>query len=1326
MKSASDSSRAAFRSTITAARNKLLEDIRTETAHRYSLAAGDRTKIHLRPGEEADWAILEPHIGELDTLIRERAYTTANRLAFLFLLEARGLRPINLVLRGTALSPLKDNYAFFTDLLKGPDQGWAYFLDQVWDSLSGDLPALFTRTPLQDCVPLPGTTLIWLINEFAKAELADVWLDDTTPGWLYQYWNDPDRKAVDEKLKNTTGKVEAGELAHKTQLFTERYMVEWLVQNSLGAQWLCLCAKKNWHFSTDHGSDFWKFYVQQDLSLEAISSSPDRVADFRILDPAMGSGHFLVYVFDFLFMLYNEEARLSNTSISDEAILDSIFENNIHGIDIDSRAVQIAAASLFVKAWEHAGGYRFKKLNLVATDLGLSSLADDDAALLSFIEIMQKEAGIVSSLSLRIVHMLKTADYMGSLLQVNEEILKIATLYSTDEDITDTIMRALARFVKKHDSGTDLGLHTLAEQLEKGIRLIKILDTKFDVIVANPPYLTRGKTDEKLDSLFYTDDNELYQVMVKRAKTLLKKAGYLSFVTTHNYMFLDSYKNFRAFLQENGKIHIISQLGVWTFADVSQPGALGIALLIWQNGIQDNKPAMFQRIGTGQHRTDPKFNDKIPYLISQCRTYPFPQERFADIPGSPMIYWWPEEFRTVYLKAKKLGEVGETWVGYQTCYNDRFIRLISEIQINDIEIIEIDKENCVIKNKKWMPYMKGGKGQRWFEPLVHVIKDRNLMEVDIFRDLVIHTTQTPNREHFYEQGISFNKIGTGNFICRLRKYKSIYDNAASTIFLENNNLGQVLLSSSLLNYVLQSINPTINNQNGDIEKLPILDLVQDYQTYLNRACSLYDELFASTESNLEYRYGEMEEERFEVEEARIRDEIDKEILSHFSAATIASIYEEIGESPFDYPARTEGLIPADFADAYQKSDGILELAHRYRLHPDSIIDIKNETGLIHQSQRQAKAFKNLSWALGVLMGRFDIHTGGLLDLGPGIVEESPEGKTAEQFRTRTWNGKPGDEKSATADFSAGPQHPHGLIYLSILDDDEGFTRDLDWNSGKECIERLRAILRKRHGEEKEDAIWQEIKEALVQADGCENVGEWIRHDAFARHKEIYENRPIYFPLVSAKKNFFLWVNIHRWNDGTLNAILANYLKRDRDMLEARVRRLREDIVQTDDKRVKIELEDTVDTLGRLYDELVEFADLVTKIAQKGPAPDIQEVEAPFTMDLDDGVMVNSAAIWELVFPLWKDPKKWWEVLSKPSGKKDFDWSHLAMRYWPERVLVKVNTDPSLAVAHSDYGVYKGKDLFAKFHPAAAKKWKEMQGKKIEEKFVKRDAGELEF
>lgn len=1331
MRQSSENARAAFRQTVQAAREKLIHDITNEATLRYTLQARDRSKIRLRHSEAADWAVFEPHAADLARLAREKAYTTANRLAFLFMMEARGVRNVPLVSRGTTLSPLRDNAEFFSGITGTADQGWTYLLDEVWDSLASDLPALFARSALMDALPVPGPTLVWLINEFAKSELAEVWLDDTTPGWLYQYWNDPDRKAVDEKLKNTTGKVEAGELAHKTQLFTERYMVEWLVQNSLGSQWLALCNKNGYTFTVDPTNEFWKFYIDADVSADSIAHVPSTLSQFKVLDPAMGSGHFLVYVFDFLFELYRAESAFRNMEFNPSEAVDSILCNNLHGIDIDNRAVQIAAASLLVKAREKAPGYTIRKLNLVATDLGLASLAADDPALAEFTETLSKRTGLPKAEGLRLVEMLKSADYMGSLLQVNEEIKKLATFFDSDEVLEEKIHGVLAKFIKNKDSGNDLGVHTLAEQLEKGLRLITLLGQQYDVIVANPPYLGLGKVAEKIaenyEAISAMAKGDLYTLFMITAERLTKPHGNWCMVAQHNWMFLGSFQDFRVHTLKENHITALAQLGSGAFEAISGE-VVGAAMFV-ASRCKSTIPGAYQRV---VHPVTPK--DKTAMLISRERTYRFPQERFADIPGSPMIYWWPEEFRQAYLKAKKLGEVGEVKQGLATANNDRYVRNAWEVLRNSISTDGYSQGN------DWYPYVKGAAGKRWFEPINEVVNWNN-DGIEIKNYLPEGAKKIASRpqatQYYFRQGLAFSYIGTNGFLCRLRKYKSIFDVSGSSIFCDNPEKMQVLLSSNLSGYVSQSINPTINNQVGDIENLPVFDYLSDWKQYLDRARALYDELFASTETNIEYRYRTMDSEFFEVEEARIRDEIDKEILARFSADTQRAIYEEIGESPFDYPA-TE-TIPADFNDAYLASDSVIDLAHKLRMHPDRILAIKNERGLVHPAQREARAFQHLSWAVGVLLGRFDQTTGGLLGTegadGPGIEAERPEGRVRDsELGTRTWSGKPDDEKSANADFSAGPQ---GLIYLSALDDIDGLPRTHKETAAGEVEKSVRRILREKHGAGAE-GILAEIDEALVRTGKRQTLGEWIRLDAFARHKELYENRPIYFPLASEKKNFFVWVNIHRWNEGTLNAILANYLYPDRDMLDARVRRLREDIVHASgDKRIKNELEDTVYDLDRLKDELASFVALVQKLATVGPAPDLQEAQAPFTMDLDDGVMVNSAALWELVLPLWKDPKKWWEILSKPAGKKDYDWSHLAMRYWPTRVFEKVKKDPSLAVAHSDYGVYAGRDLFRELHPEAAKKWDEQQGKKDGGRvgadggtgggtFVRRDDGELEF
>ena len=352
-----ETTKSRFKACVGTIRTQLLEDLEQACYQRYSLNAKDRDKVRLSYRENLHYKRLfawlndpaRPHSDwkdNLKDLVKERAYTLTNRLVILMQLECRGLRKAKLISQGIEKSAFRTEQEFFVALTRGDDQGFGFILQQVWDQLALELPALFEYNEVHECVPIPGPTLLWLIEELNQDDLSEAWTDDTTLGWLYQYWNDPDRKAVDEKLRTTSGKVEAHELSDKTQLFTERYMVEWLVQNSLGAQWLAICEKNGWEPRAskkiealkerrkewnqkiaDHevpeteampvnGDEaFWKYYVPQDIAQETVDAAPLSLDSVKILDPAMGSGHFLVYVFDFLWELYQDQARLQEKEI---------------------------------------------------------------------------------------------------------------------------------------------------------------------------------------------------------------------------------------------------------------------------------------------------------------------------------------------------------------------------------------------------------------------------------------------------------------------------------------------------------------------------------------------------------------------------------------------------------------------------------------------------------------------------------------------------------------------------------------------------------------------------------------------------------------------------------------------------------------------------------------------------------------------------------------------------------------------------------------------------------------------------------------------------
>ena len=713
-------------------------------------------------------------------------------------------------------------------------------------------------------------------------------MDDTTAGWIYQYWNDPDREAINERVKDK-GKVAGKEIASATQLFTERYMVEWLLQNSLGNLWLAICKKNGWDTTAvkrieelrvkreEHNlkierkiisedtplpigedeEEHWKYYLERELTKDEVESAIVSIKEAKLLDPACGSGHFLLYAFTLLFYLYEEEDRIkanldkAHKPLTKSEIAKSILENNLHGIDLDPRAVQIAVASLYTTAKKH-GKLQLSRLNLVATRPSIGANTSPKT-LDAFIEQFCTESKIPTEMAKSLISVLGKSDVLGSLLQIRTEIkteLDKQGLFARESE--SSIYTKLEEFVNNHDQGNDLGLFTLGTQLTRGLRLLRLLDAKYDVVVANPPYLSEAKVHEEANSIFINGASELYESFIYCFKNRLKKGGFFALLTAHNFLFIEKFSKLRLFILENYTLDTVAQLGVWTFKDISQPGALGFVCFILRNE-SNQKESMFFRIGSGNFRQDPYY--KEPYLLNQPpkRIYHFDQRKFAAIEGSPMIYWWTESFRNWYLGADKVGDMGETRQGIATCNNERFLRNTYEVKLFDISIIEINNK---IKNNmqyKYQAYVKGNSGNRWLDSILNIIKYNDKHECDIYRNLVINTTQTPDRSIFFKQGIVLNNISSSGLFSRIMKYKSIFGNAVTSFFASNPEETQVALSSVVTVYVSQSLNPTINNTVGDVKNLPIVK-VSNWQDYIERARVLYDEEFSLDETNVEYLY----------------------------------------------------------------------------------------------------------------------------------------------------------------------------------------------------------------------------------------------------------------------------------------------------------------------------------------------------------------------------------------------------------------------------------------------------------------------------------------
>jgi hypothetical protein len=312
-------------------------------------------------------------------------------------------------------------------------------------------------------------------------------------------------------------------------MFTERYMVEWLLQNSLGLTWLSICRKNGWtpeanavlpvlearraewRSKREAGQvpldalmevapgieSEWKYYVQQPIPEDAAAQAPPSIREVKLIDPACGSGHFLVIAFDLLAALYPGGGAAPGEAWSDAAIAESILANNLHGIDIDPRAIQIAAAALALKARLFAPEAQITRMNLVAPCLRLGDLPDDDPALLELCRGLEREAGIAEAVTRKLVKGIAGVDYLGSLLKVGDAVQKALDEATAAiergkagqgdlflgfaaqgmrqaklplEAAQETVIEKLERFLEAHSTSEDLGLRLHGEQVASGAR----------------------------------------------------------------------------------------------------------------------------------------------------------------------------------------------------------------------------------------------------------------------------------------------------------------------------------------------------------------------------------------------------------------------------------------------------------------------------------------------------------------------------------------------------------------------------------------------------------------------------------------------------------------------------------------------------------------------------------------------------------------------------------------------------------------------------------------------------------------------------------------
>jgi len=1250
---------------------------------------------------------------------KQAAYTLLNRLVFLRLLEAAGLRKPLVVTGGWDSRGYKDFREIapaLCDVRHDESEGYAFLLRLIFEDLATDLPGLYGSAGVAGFIPVPVFTLRAVVEAFDDPELQSCWTDDMTLGWVYQYWNDPDREALDAKI-NDGGKIEPHEIASKTQMFTERYMVDWLLQNSLGPMWLAMCKKHGWTPEVEANGTLealeqrrvewrakrdagevsltelmplhteaerrWAYYVPQPIPDDAVEHAPDSVRDLKILDPAVGSGHFLVVAFDLLFALYEEEARhrgrsfngepeatacgvngepkatasgvagnadasgspLNDENWSSQAITERILEHNLHGIDLDPRAVQIAAAALWLKARQGSPEGQPRQLNLVASNLGIASLPDNDPALVELRRTVEAETGIPAKLTNSIVEALRGADHLGSLLKVDAAIetaiaehektlnwdqnvqqlnlfadgrIEQRKLHFPRERMEVNLLSALESFLSRHTSAQELGLRLRGEQLAAGVRFVRMVrEGSYDLVVATPPYQGTSKmaAGKYIEQQYPLGKADLFAAFLLRGLELVREGGVSSMLTMRNWMFIKQYSALREHLLGTFDLRAIGDFDRGAFEDVPDE-VVSVAVASFARGTHHGESIALCPTPRGDRtRDNERTSRKRAATLCHVGRHNFDPAALKVVPEWPLVYWWSDELLRGYQASPLLGDVAPVRTGLCTSDNTRFLR--KQWEVAGLVGKAFDR---------WHPYVTGARGMAWFDPCDERCPwDANGLLIKTYNELLYTSfSRTVQNEEYYDRvGIAYTPIGAC-FSARVFRRNAIMGKMGSSVFPTSIPETLAAMNSERVSEVIVSLNPGVHFEVGDVNRLPLFPIANA------------DEIFAQVEA------------AFTIHESHREPSVE---------------FQQPGPSPWRY-AQAWAQVAVDRPENSPLPEYVEQL------DPEPPTD-------------------HLSFALGFALGRFGADGEEILDPGSGQSSHhaprdepsTPPDRAAERTLT-THNASSVKARHAERDgyFDA---LPHGILFLNgtLTDSD---LRDSLGHPAAQIIH----------------TQWDEYGAAILAGKKSVSVRDWLREKFFADvHRQMYENRPIHWPLSSAKKSFVAWINIHRWKASTLRVLLADHLQPALTRLDGELADLRS-ARDGADKKAATAAERRFAQVKGWREELVEFIANVEQCAERGPAPPDpkkpeRETDARYDPDLDDGVMINSAALWPLLEPQWKDPKKWWKELATAKGKKDYDWSHLAMRYWPTRVDKKCQADPSLGVAHG---------CFWKYHAARAWAW----------------------
>ena len=1300
--------------------------------------------VRSQPDNKGDVAVA------IDRVAREQAFTTLNRLAAVRMAEKRGL-----ITESVGAGYKSKGFQVF-ERVAGSSLGDTYlryrrYLFCLFDELAVDLGALFDRRSPQGLLFPREPALLALLELVNAPDLENLWEEDETIGWIYQYYNDEaERKKMREE---SSAPRNSRELAVRNQFFTPRYVVEFLTDNTLGRLWYEMTQgqtvlKEECRYLIRRPTEIFlkpgesapesaadsEAKAGENLSQEELLRQPVFIPhrplkdprEIRLLDPACGSMHFGLYAFDLFTVIYDEAWEIAHgpddaaksaetfapfvtfaATFPDKAaflreVPRLIVEHNIHGIDIDPRAAQIAGLSLWLRAqraWHQAGVKpadrpRITRSNLVCAE----PMPGEKELLREFVEqqFPTGERPVFLHLLESIFDKMQLAGEAGSLLRIEEEIrlaidearaalaevqdrprelfaiselnqssnlnesTGLESVLTTDDRLLTTdfweraeqrIYDALEAYAEQAENGGGFQRRLFADDAAQGFAFIDLCHKRYDVAVMNPPFGRPTDASKALIDDSYPEGK--HDVAASFASRWLSKldTGFLGAITTRNLYFLPTGATWRKSIAlADGKLNAFADLG---FGVLDAAMVEASAVVIAQG--RELGPAVFFDVLSVEDK-GLKLSSSIEATKAGCLegcVYTAEPASLAAIPTASFSYWVPAHIRRLFTDTKSVGESGyECRVGLQSNDDFRWLRLWWEVPQQG----SVERGTDRGPHSGWTPYAKGGDFAQYFGELPLVINwADNGKELKQF---IVDGGDSVSRyirseSHYFRVGLTWSQRSQIGLGMRALPAGCVFGIKGPVLFSMNVQRLKAMLcigNSSAFRGLVALHMSFGSYDTGTVERTPFPSAEATLTPELARMAELQSTAAQAVKA------GEETSGVF-----TFPDDLNRPLS--FLVSERNSRLEGIKDKLRERQLQLDALV----AETYKlTNDELSRLTSRLRQFESDDTEIEG-SGTSAGGETNAGDFGevtansvcrlSLSLLLGSAFGRWDIRYATGERPAPDLPDPFAPLPVCPPGMLQGDDGLPLSPEAGRRLRTEG-RYPLDVAWDGILVDDPEHPLDLE--------RRVHAALAVLWGgggatSTSADALEHEACALL----GVPTLREWFRRPAgfFADHLKRYSKSrrqaPIYWPLSTASGSYTLWIYYQRLTDQTLHTAIA-------DFIDPKLR--------STDREISTQREKPGGGGSKLA-ELVEF---------RGELLDLKAeleriIKLPWKPNLNDGVLITACPLWKLFrFPKWqKDLKTCWQELEKG----DYDWAHLAYSIWPKRVEKVCETDRSIAIAH---------------------------------------------